>query len=225
MSPTKAPFDYLLNNAPMVTYVCKAYGDFGATYVSQNIESQLGYSPESFLNDSGFWLNNIHPEDRDRILNGLEHLFQNDRHVHQYRFKAADGLYRWMRDQLVLVRDKTGKPWEIVGYWIDITDLVNINESHEAIFHNVADGIILIDESCNVRAFNPIAEKLFGYSSKEVIGKNINMLMPGHHKEAHDGYVKRYLKTGEGRIIGQGSREVEAQRKDGSIIPIDLRKL
>ncbi|MET0087601.1 MAG: EAL domain-containing protein [Sedimenticola sp.] len=222
MKHQKTPCDYLVNHGPVVTYVCKAHGDFGAIYVSDNVESQLGYTPESFTSDSGFWLNNIHPEDRDGVLNGLRDLFQENRHIHQYRFLAANGQYRWMRDELLLVRDDAGNPQEIVGYWIDITDMAESKEAYEAIFRNAVDGIVVIDESCQIQAFNPAAERLFGYAKQEVIGKNINILMPPPYQTEHNGYVQRYLDTGNGQIIGIGPREVDALKKDGSVIPIDL---
>ena len=70
-------------------------------------------------------------------------------------------------------------------------------------------------------SFNPAAEHILGFSAEEVIGCNINMLMPSPDREQHDGYLARYLKTGERHIIGKG-REVEAQRKDGTRVPVML---
>lgn len=222
MTPINNELSTVVDNIPAVSYVCKAYGDYGATYISGDVESQLGYSPEAFTSDSSFWHRNIHPEDCDRILNGLDDLFRKGRHIHQYRFLHADGKYRWIYDTLFLTRDDAGEPKEIVGYWIDITDLVKSKGVHEAIFKYAVDGAILIDESSLIKSFSPAAERLFGYTENEIIGKNISMLMPQPFQEEHDGYVKRYLDTGRGRIIGVGPREVSALNKDGSVIPIDL---
>ncbi|MEM7045130.1 MAG: PAS domain S-box protein, partial [Pseudomonadota bacterium] len=90
-----------------------------------------------------------------------------------------------------------------------------------AIIETSPDGLITIDESARILSFNPAAEAMFGYLADEVIGKNINCLMPSPYREAHDGYMDRYMTTGERRIIGIG-REVLAQRKNGEIFPIDL---
>jgi PAS domain S-box-containing protein len=96
------------------------------------------------------------------------------------------------------------------------------NESYlEAALSNVLDGIISINEDGIVEAFNPAAERIFGFTAEEVIGRNINMLMPEPYQSEHDNYIKDYLRTGQARIIGIG-REVHGLRKDGHIFPLDL---
>jgi two-component system sensor kinase FixL len=90
-----------------------------------------------------------------------------------------------------------------------------------ALVESAVDGIVTIDAAGIVESYNPAAERIFGWAADEVIGKNISMLMPEPHRSAHDGYLQRYLETGERKIIGIG-REVWAQRKDGSSVPIDL---
>ena len=92
-----------------------------------------------------------------------------------------------------------------------------------AILDTVADGIITIDERGTVETFNPAAERIFGYTAAEVLGHNINVLMPEPYHAEHDGYLARYLATSEARIIGIGiGREVEGRRKDGSVFPLEL---
>jgi len=88
----------------------------------------------------------------------------------------------------------------------------------QAVYDTSLDAIIVIDQKGLMRSYNKIAEKLFHYSAKEILGQNIKMLMPPYFAEKHDGYLERYLRTGERRIIGIG-RVVTGQRKDGSTFP------
>ena len=90
-----------------------------------------------------------------------------------------------------------------------------------SIVRSAADAIIVIDAQGRIEAFNPGAERLFGYSGADVVGKNVSMLMPSPVREAHDGYLSRYLETGEAHIIGVG-REVTGLKADGTLVPLHL---
>ena len=91
----------------------------------------------------------------------------------------------------------------------------------EAIIENAIDGIITIDNRGRVESINPAASTLFGYNPEEVIGRNMSMLMPEPFHSEHDGYIERYQRTGEKKIIGIG-REVLGLTKDGRTFPFRL---
>jgi two-component system sensor kinase FixL len=95
-------------------------------------------------------------------------------------------------------------------------------EAHlQSILDTIPDAMIVIDERGNIQSFSSAAERLFGYSPAEIIGENVKLLMPSPYREDHDGYLDRYLTTGERRIIGTG-RVVVGERRDGSTFPMEL---
>ena len=95
-------------------------------------------------------------------------------------------------------------------------------EAHlHSILETVPDAMIVIDEKARIQSFSKTAERLFGYTPEELLGENVKILMPSPYREQHDGYVARYLTTGERRIIGIG-RVVVGLRKDGSTFPMEL---
>jgi two-component system, LuxR family, sensor kinase FixL len=95
-------------------------------------------------------------------------------------------------------------------------------EAHlKSILDTVPDAMIVIDERGIMHSFSSAAERLFGCSAADVLGKNVSILMPSPYRENHDGYLERYLRTGERRIIGIG-RVVVGERKDGSTFPMEL---
>jgi two-component system sensor kinase FixL len=95
-------------------------------------------------------------------------------------------------------------------------------EAHlRSILDTVPDAMIVIDEHGMMQSFSSAAERLFGYAARDVVGRNVKMLMPAPYREAHDGYLQRYRSTGERRIIGVG-RVVVGERRDGSTFPMEL---
>jgi len=91
----------------------------------------------------------------------------------------------------------------------------------QSILSTVPDAMIVIDARGRILSFSKAAELLFGISEAEIVGANVNVLMPQPDRGAHDGYLRRYLSTGERRIIGKG-RTVTGRRRDGSTFPMDL---
>jgi PAS domain S-box-containing protein len=145
----------------------------------------------------------------------------------------------------VVHRHKNGRAIFVVTRWViinpsftadpviiqtnnDVTEMKRIQddlaarEAHlRSILDTVPESMIVIDDAGVITSFSAAAEKLFGYSAQEVCGKNVKILMPSPDREAHDGYLSRYLTTGERRIIGYG-RVVTGRRKDGSVFPMEL---
>jgi PAS domain S-box-containing protein len=119
---------YLLTSTSAVIYTAKTSGDYGATFISDNVKKLVGYEPTKFTKNSDFWLQRVHPKDVPRVKTEVQLLFQKDFHSYEYRFKKKDGSYIWVRDDMKLVRDENGEPLEIVGFWVDVTDRIQASK-------------------------------------------------------------------------------------------------
>jgi PAS domain S-box-containing protein len=137
---------------------------------------------------------------------------------------------------VVILRNQTGGPTDeelalgtscarLAGLAIDRKrrdeELGDREAEISAVLEAVIDGIITIDHRGVVETLNEAAERMFGYRSDEVVGRNVSMLMGPDDARSHDSYLARYLSTGERRVIGIG-REVEGRRKDGTMFPLEL---
>jgi PAS domain S-box-containing protein len=116
----KERLEFILATNPAAIFTCGM--DYTITFISQNIEGMVGYSPAEIVGWEGFWAMHIHPDDAERVTGELAVFFQQGHSVHEYRWRHRNGHYRWMRNELSLVRDAQGQPQEIVGYCIEISD-------------------------------------------------------------------------------------------------------
>lgn len=98
-------------------------------------------------------------------------------------------------------------------------ELENI-KSHK-ILEMAAEGIVTIDTEGKLLSFNRAAQKIFGYSEAEILGRNVSMLLALPHRDRHDGYIARYLQTGQARVIGK-TNELQGRRKDGMVFPMEI---
>jgi len=99
--------------------------------------------------------------------------------------------------------------------------ILETRDRYRSILANVVESVITISETGAIEEFNSAAEKMFGYTVDEVLGKNVNLLMPSPFREEHDGYLNRYLTTGKKTVLDIG-REVNGMRKDGTTFPMQL---
>ncbi len=140
-----------------------------------------------------------------------------------------DGSQFWANVIITPLRDSQGHHIGFTKVTRDFTERKQLDEAlaaeksrAQAIFQFTADCLITIDERGIIQSCNATAEKLFGYRSEQLIGKNISLLAASPYREEHDGYLQNYLRTGIAKIMGK-ERELEAIRSDGSKFPIALR--
>ncbi len=181
LKTTNERLNYLLTSTSAAIYTAKTSGDYAATSVTENIKQITGYEPREFIENSGFWIDHVHPEDKERILKELPGIFEQGSYIYEYRFLYRDGNYSWVRDDMKLIRDKFGNPVEIIGYWIDITErkqaeekLRESEERYRSLFENSDDAILLTVPDGGILQANPSACRMFGRTEVEItrMGRN-----------------------------------------------------
>jgi two-component system sensor kinase FixL len=195
---------------------------------SNTTRKLFGVSPEQPVNYDLF-LSLLDAQDRDRTDRAVQDSVETGCNFDiQYRIRRHSDAGHWVRTLGAIVNGTDGKPARLSGIVIDIDnekrleDALRTRERHfRSILDTVPDAMIVIDEHGIMQFFSSAAERQFGYAEPDAIGKNINILMPEPDRSRHDGYIARYLRTGERRIIGIG-RIVTGMRKDGTTFPMHL---
>ncbi|WP_018948865.1 PAS domain S-box protein [Thioalkalivibrio sp. ALMg11] len=197
--------------------------DAGMFRIYGMAEQDFGHVPED-------WIHALLPESQEQATADFEHGLAHPEtpYESEFRIRRGDGEIRHIRAIAQAISGPGGRAERVIGINEDITErkaaetaVVEHAQHTQAILDNMVDGIITIDVNGIMQSFNPAAKRIFGYAADEVLGRNVRMLMPSPHREAHDSYLRNYQRTGVARIIGIG-REVEGQRKDGSLFPMEL---
>ncbi|MEB3282005.1 MAG: diguanylate cyclase [Lyngbya sp.] len=163
---------HLLTSSPGVIYSCKSQGNYGVTYISENVQTVLGFDAETFLNNPHhFWSSRIHPEDLGTINDGIKTLFKKGEITIEYRFLHSDQTYHWIYDQAQLLKDERGQPTEIIGYIIDIStrkraelDLQKKTELLQAIFNHIPIMLTFFNSEGRIQFINRELEQVLGWS-------------------------------------------------------------
>lgn len=171
--------EQIIASSKAVIYSAEIEGLHATTFISDNIKSQMGYETHEFLDDPSFWNTHIHPEDEPAVFQVMNHLPEYGYCTLDYRLRHHDGHYRWMHHDLMCAHDVDGNPTEIVGFWVDITEQRQLEESiwesnakYRDIFETAHDTIILMDKDFNILNANYRAERLLGYSKVELLHMN-----------------------------------------------------
>jgi two-component system, cell cycle sensor histidine kinase and response regulator CckA len=220
---TQQRLEQALASSPSVIYRLQIQGTaYTPLWISENISGILGYTVEEAL-DPDWWSRQVHPDDLAGMAEDHNQLLSNGRLVRNYRFRQKDGSYRWVRDEQRLLGDPQGRPSEIVGAWVDITNskqaaesLSEANQTLQSLVQTSPLAIIAYDLEGNVRNWNAAAERIFGWSEAELIGRRNPIIPEDRWVEFSDAL----------EITRQGGTftnfETTRTAKDGSLIDVSL---
>lgn len=198
-------------------------------FASEGCRTLSGHERSDLEEQRVLWGESINPEDREHVIAAIQDAIKNDKHFDVvYRIRTTNGCEKWVWDQGSCVVDPLTKAQVFEGFISDISErktaeleLIREQALTRSIVDTAVEAIITIDTTGKIDSFNQAAEKMFNYSSAEVVGENVSMLMPLPYRNEHNQYLLNYIETGAAQIIGIG-RDVSAQRKDGSEFPIQL---
>jgi len=209
------------------TWETNALGEM--TYVSEQLTEITGQTTESVLGSTPWEVGYAAPDSSG--WEDIEAAFKAEAPYRDIQCSLTydDGSKRYWSLSGTPAYDAQGTLIGFRGNTRDVTQRVNAERlaarnarMMNGIRDNVAVGLATIDIDGRIESFNSAAQQIFGYSLEEVLGRNINMLMPRHYAEKHYSFVSDYLVSGASQIINKGIRELTGRRKDGTEFPMDL---
>jgi len=187
--------------------------------VSENIERLLGVTVAESMSYE-WWLGSLHPEDRDRAARVMTEALKGDGYAMEYRLRHKDGSYHWVEDKNRVVRDAAGKPQQMVGVWTGITERKRNEErlrEQADIIQRSQDAIIVRDFTTDlITVWNSGAERLYGWSANEAIGRPMAELIFAEPNDRQT-LLRQLVSTGE--FHG----EIRHRAKDGREVIVDGR--
>jgi PAS domain S-box-containing protein len=214
-----------VDQSPSTVAITDINGDL--IYVNQKFTDLTGYSETEVIGKNPRILKPDEESDTDYELL-WKTISEGKSWRGEFINKKKNGNLYWEFASISPIKDDEGNITSFIKVAEDITERKRIeNELKESeertrtVINTLVDAVITIDDKGIVESFNLSAEAVFGYAKEEVIGKNVNILMPEPYHSKHDSFISNYTKTGEAKIIGLG-RQLTAQRKDGIVFPIEL---
>jgi len=197
----------------------------GEVFFSRRWKEILGYGDQEIGNDDSEWKSRIHPEDLPRTLSALQAHFdgKTESYSNEQRMLCKDGQWRWILTRGKLVsRDAIGRPERIIGTYSDITEpkILQKQQIH-AVIDASPDSMLKIGPDGIIRHANQVAEKVFGYPLQELIGLNVDKLLPLSARSLHAGKRSQFLHNPRPQPM-RFRNDLRALRKNGNEFPVEV---
>lgn len=229
LNTERARLRHLLEHSPAVIYTLKIEGTSVApVVVSENIERLLGVTVARSARYE-WWLDSLHPGDRDRVLAVLAKSLTEGGYSTEYRIRHEDGSYHWVEDNNRVICDAAGQPQEAVGVWTDVTErkkaaetLDALRRQQELILNSAGEGIHGLDFEGKIVFTNPKGAELLGWNAGELLGRPSHPTIHHSKKDGSDYPVEAcpiYASMRDG-ATRRATNDV-FWRKDGTCFPVD----
>jgi PAS domain S-box-containing protein len=223
----------LVEGLPLVTYVDEPSERAAPIYVSPQIEALLGYTPDEWLADPDLFVMRLHPDDRERVLAEHARAFAagEANWSSDYRLVSRDGRTVWLHDEALIVRDEQGTPLYVQGFQVDVSKRKLAEEAllrseaevrrQKQYFESLVDisplAVLTLDLEERVTAWNPAAERLFGYSKSEALGRKVaDLTLRPEDLGQRDALMRQVSESGSARMTAR------RRRKDGSLVDVEV---
>jgi PAS domain S-box-containing protein len=201
--------DFLVTESPAVVFTYDLGAEPNITYVSRNIETIIGWKPETFVDHFAFWLECLHPDDLARVRSGLEGLKTEGRAVLEYRFKDIDGNYHWLHDEQRLAVHEASR-MEVIGAWWDVTEtkrieskLDSLGEQLQGILRHSPLPISILDTSGRFLMGNTALCSLLKIPEDSLPGKSVFDFVPEEVAKRHLSLIQQVHETGKPETINE----------------------
>lgn len=218
----EAVYRMLVEQIPAVVFMAYLDRQIGEAYVSPMIEQALGFTRDEWLEDPIRWYEHIHVDDRQRwSIEAAEMLVTGQPLKSSYRVLSRDGRVVWFQCEAKIIRYPDGRPWFIHGVGFDITERKRGEERFRGLLESAPDAMVIVDREGKIVLVNSQTEALFGYQRHEMLGRPVELLLPGRSRAAHQKHRERYSAAPRVRSMGQGL-DLQGRRKDGSEFPVEI---
>ncbi len=211
--------------AALTTYTYTVFLHKGEVFSTEHCigcVSATGYTPDDFSRNPYLWLDMIHPADRQAVLDRIARVFGGEEAVSfEHRIIHRNGSVRWLRDTIVAHRDPAGVLVQYDGVVEDITERKRAEERFRSLVEMAPDGMVIVDAQGDILLVNAQVERLFGYGREELIGQEVEILVPEGYRGSHRAERGGYAVHPAPRPMGSRP-ELSARRKDGSEFPVEI---
>ena len=183
-----------------------------------DIDTALGFNKGEIDHTIEAWFDLIHPDDKQRLLKAIEYHRETGEPIDiEYKIVKKNGVVRFWKDRGIAIMDKNGKPLKLIGACTDITEKKHVEDElllSDELLKQMPDAILLVDENAKILRWMGKAEKMFGYSAAETIGRNVSLIQKNPNDQIE---IEKALD-----LTGEFYDEIICIKKDKTEIPVEL---